>query len=142
MTTNPAFDFWLGRWEVTDAAEGSIGTNTIRRILGGAVIEERFAIAGPDGKPYRGRSHTAYVEGRGWCQTWVDTTGLYLDFVGAATDGGMTLERTAALDGKPVTQRMQWSDITADSLVWQWMRAPEGSDEFELLCRLDYRRTG
>ena len=41
---------------------------------------------------------------------------------------------------EPVVQRMEWSEITAESLVWQWMRAPEGTDEFELLWRLDYRR--
>jgi hypothetical protein len=137
---NPAFDFWLGRWQVTDAAEGSTGTNTIRRVLGGVVLEERFTFPGPDGKPYRGRSHTAYVEGRGWCQTWVDTSGLYLDFVGGVSDNGMTLERRAVLDGTAVTQRMRWSEIGPDSLVWQWMRADERSGDWQLLWRLDYAR--
>jgi hypothetical protein len=139
---NTAFDFWLGSWQVTDASDGSTGRNTIRRILAGKVLEERFAFPGPDGKTYRGRSHTVHAEGRGWCQTWVDTTGLYLDFVGDVKGDVMTLERRAHVDGTAVVQRMQWMDITSESLVWQWMRAPEGSDDWQLLWRLDYVRTG
>jgi hypothetical protein len=140
VTPSSAFDFWLGRWVVTDPSDGSTGRNTVRRVLGGQVIEESFSFPGPDGKPYRGRSHSAFVEGRGWCQTWVDSTGLYLDFVGGPVAGGMRLERQAVVAGVPVTQRMEWSSITAESLVWQWSRAPEGSDEFALLWQLDYTR--
>ena len=139
MTTD--FDFWVGRWTCTDPSDGTTGTNTIRRILGGKVLEESFAFPGPDGKRYRGRSHTVHVGGRGWCQTWVDTTGLYLDFVGDLVGDVMRLERRAIAGDASVVQRMEWSEITAESLVWQWMRAPEGTGEFELLWRLDYRRT-
>ena len=135
------FDFWLGSWQVTDPSDGSTGTNRIRRILGGRVIEERFTFPGPGGKPYRGRSHTVHVDGRGWCQTWVDSGGLYLDFVGAMTGDVMRLERCVVVAGVPVRQRMEWSAIGTDSLVWQWMRAPEGTKDYELLWRLDYRRT-
>jgi hypothetical protein len=137
-----AFDFWVGSWQVTDPSDGSIGRNTIRRVLGGRVLEERFTFPGPDGKAYRGRSHTVHVEGRGWCQTWVDTTGLYLDFVGDMSGDAMRLERRAVANEVPVVQRMEWSQITAESLVWQWMRATEGTDDFTLLWRLDYTRTG
>ena len=137
-----SFDFWIGSWDVTDPSDGSCGRNVIRRILGGKVLEESFTFPGPDGKPYRGRSHTVHVEGRGWCQTWVDSTGLYLDFVGGVTPDGMRLERRTVVGDKPVRQRMEWSEIAPDSLVWQWLRAPEGNDDFELLWRLDYRRRG
>jgi hypothetical protein len=137
-----AFDFWLGDWRVTDPSDGSAGRNTIRRVLGGQVIEERFTFPGPDGKAYRGRSHTVHVEGRGWCQTWVDSSGLYLDFVGGVTDDGMALQREATLDGAVVTQRMMWSEIGSESLTWQWLRAPQGSDDWQLVWRLDYTRNG
>ena len=139
---NADFDFWLGSWQVTDPSDGTVGRNTIRRILSGTVIEESFTFPGPDGKPYRGRSHTVRVDGRGWCQTWVDSNGLYLDFVGHRTGDVMRLERSAVVAGSPVTQRMEWSEITAESLVWQWLRAPANSDHFELLWRLDYTRSG
>jgi hypothetical protein len=136
------FDFWIGSWQVTDPSDGSTGRNTVRRILGGKVLEERFTFPGPDGKTFRGRSHTAHVDGRGWCQTWVDSTGLYLDFVGGVVGDIMRLERRAVVDGIPVTQRMEWSSVTSYSLVWQWMRAPEHTDDFALLWRLEYVRAG
>ena len=134
------FDFWLGRWDVTDPSDGSTGHNTIRRILGGKVLEESFSFPGPDGKRYRGRSHTVHVDGRGWCQTWVDSTGLYLDFVGQPVGDVMRLQRQDVVNGNAVTQRMEWSEISTDRLVWQWMRATAGSADFQLLWRLDYRR--
>ena len=135
-----SFDFWIGDWVVTDPSDGSTGRNRIRRILGGKVLEESFTFPAPDGKRYRGRSHTAHVDGRGWCQTWVDTTGLYLDFVGDMTGDVMRLERRTLVAGEPVVQRMEWSAITEESLVWQWLRAPKGSDDVQLMWQLDYRR--
>ena len=135
------FDFWIGRWDVTDPSDGTSGRNTIRRILGGKVLEESFTFPGPDGKPYRGRSHTVHVDGRGWCQTWVDSGGLYLDFVGGMVDEVMRLERRTVVGDAPMRQRMEWSCITTESLIWRWLRAPADSDDFELLWQLDYRRT-
>jgi hypothetical protein len=82
-----------------------------------------------------------HVADRGWCQTWVDSGGLYLDFVGDLVDDVMRLERRTVVAGAAVVQRMEWSHISAESLVWQWMRAPEDSQEFEVLWQLDYRRT-
>ncbi|MCU1591120.1 MAG: tetratricopeptide repeat protein [Frankiales bacterium] len=137
---NAEFDFWVGRWQVTDPSDGSTGSNTIRRVLAGKVIEERFHFPGPDGKPYRGRSHTVHVEQRGWCQTWVDSAGLYLDFVGGVNDDGMALERRAVVEGEPVRQRMTWTQIAEDSLVWQWLRTTGDVEDWQLLWRLDYAR--
>jgi hypothetical protein len=134
------FDFWIGTWQVTDPSDGSEGRNRVGRILGGKVLEERFTFSGPDGKPYRGRSHTVHVDGRGWCQTWVDSTGLYLDFTGGPVGDVMRLERDALIAGTPVIQRMEWSAITAESLVWQWLRVSKGTADVELLWQLDYTR--
>ncbi|MDX6198690.1 MAG: hypothetical protein QOJ79_1841 [Actinomycetota bacterium] len=89
------FDFWVGRWDVTDPSDGSRGHNTIRRILGGKVLEESAV---------------------------------------------MRLERRDVVNGNAVTQRMEWSEIGPDRLVWQWMRAPVGSEDFQLLWRLHYLR--
>jgi len=134
------FDFWLGRWRVTDPATAAQGTNQISRILDGKVIEERFSFPAPDGAPYLGLSHTVLVPDRGWCQTWVDSSGLYLDFEGGVVDGVPTLRRDAVIDGTPVRQRMTFTDIAADSLVWQWWRAPAGTAEWTVQWRLNYSR--
>ena len=136
------FDFWLGSWRVTDGATGAAGTNELTRTLGGKVIEERFTFPGPDGQPYLGVSHTVLVPDRGWCQTWVDNQGLYLDFEGGIIDGVPTLSRGAHVDGVDVLQRMTFSDITPDSLVWQWWRTAAGTVDWIVQWRLDYTRIG
>ncbi len=48
-----------------------------------------------------------------WHQTWVDSSGSYLDFVGGFADGKMILARNGIVEGKPVKQRMVWYDIAA-----------------------------
>ncbi len=125
------FDFWLGEWDVSDA-KGGRGHNSIRRILGDAVIEESFRFVAADGETLNGRSHTVLVPDRGWCQTWVDDQGGYLDFVGGMRAGRMVLERPG--------QRMQFTEVTEDGLVWDWERDVDNA--WELAWRLTYRRTG
>src|SRR4051812_41344841 len=136
------FDFWVGEWAVVDAADGTAGTNTIRRILDGRVLEESFEMAVANEPAFRGRSLSAYDAARGWCQTWVDNRGGYLDFVGEWAGDRMVLERSGVSDGEPVRQRMTWSDITPDALTWDWLRSRDGGTTWELLWRLGYRRTG
>lgn len=71
------FDFWLGDWELT-WGENNRGTNRIERIMNGAVVQENF-----EGDDYRGMSVSVFSkEDNRWHQTWVDSSGAYLDFVG------------------------------------------------------------
>lgn len=126
------FDFWIGVWDVSDP-QGGRGRNRLRRILGGKVIEETFTFTAADGSTLDGRSHTVEVPGRGWCQTWVDDQGGYLDFTeGTSGQGEVVLERPG--------QRMVFSDITGDSFRWDWQRAIDSG--WETTWRLDYLRSG
>lgn len=137
------FDFWIGTWnlEWLDAqGQKRTGRNVVRKILGGCVIEENFDGGGTP--PYLGKSHTMFdpVSGK-WKQTWVDSGGAYLDFTGEFADGKMTLRREFFLpDGKPVKQRMVFSNITADSLDWNWERSDDGGRTWKTNWRLSYRR--
>ena len=93
-----------------------------------------------DGHFY-GRSISVPVAGRGWCQTWVDSDGQYLDFVGGRVDDEMILDRTATrADGAVSRQRMRWWDIAPDSFSWDWLHAPLGAAEWQLAWRLRYTR--
>src|SRR5262245_45573121 len=81
-----ALDFWLGSWIVSWAGGGH-GTNVIRRILDERVIEESFDGSDTDGS-LKGRSLSVMDAGSGgWRQTWVDSNGAFLDFVGVEVDG-------------------------------------------------------
>jgi Protein of unknown function (DUF1579) len=130
------FDFWLGNWDCT--WEGGHGRNAVTAELDGMVIVERFD--GRPGTPLRGISVSVYDEAaEAWRQTWVDSAGSYLDFIGGFADGVMELRRRPVESGAAVEQRMRFTEIAADGLVWLWERRPAGG-EWETLWRIDYRR--
>jgi hypothetical protein len=134
-----ALDFWLGSWEVSWAGGGH-GTNTIRRILDGRVIEESFDGRDPD-SVLAGRS-LSVLDGRDgrWRQTWVDSTGAYLDFVAVEVGGRIAFERRAIVDGAPVVQRMVWLDVTPDAMRWQWQRSTDDGRSWAVVWEIAYRR--
>ena len=133
-----ALDFWLGDWSVT--WPGGTGTNSIRRILEGKVIEEVFECRDSDGDVLLGRSLSVRDTADGtWRQTWVDSTGAYLDLVGVESEGRIAFERTTA-DG--VRQRMVWLNVTADALRWEWQRSENDDGTWTVVWPLDYRRLG
>lgn len=75
------FDFWVGEWDLTwpgeKPGEMGHGGNSIKRIMGGCVIEERFT--GGESMPLRGMSVSTFDSRAGkWKQTWVDNEGSYL----------------------------------------------------------------
>jgi len=131
-----ALDFWLGDWSVS-WAEGA-GTNSIRRILDGKVIEEAFECRDADGSVLLGRSVSVRDRADGtWRQTWVDSSGAYLDLVGVESEGRISFGRTTA---EGTRQRMVWLDVTADTLRWEWQRSEDGGGTWTVVWPLDYRR--
>lgn len=133
-----ALDFWIGSWTVS--WPGGTGTNTIRRGLDGAVLEEIFECHDEDGTLH-GRSFSVLdrVDGR-WKQTWVDSSGAYLDFVGVPADGRISFQRSAVIDGRDAVQRMVWLDVRSDGFRWEWQRSLDGGATWETVWPLDYRR--
>src|SRR5690242_901772 len=106
------FDFWLGEWDLT--WQGGRGTNSIRSILDGHVIEERFH---SDDIPLHGISLSVYGSQLGqWRQTWVDSQGSYLDLVGGWDGERMILTTSRMREGKPIVLRMVFSNIAPDQL--------------------------
>jgi hypothetical protein len=134
-----ALDFWLGRWLVSWSGGGE-GTNAVRRILADRVIEESFE--GRDAESVLlGRSLSVRDEADGrWRQTWVDSTGAYLDFVGVDVDGRIGFQRETTVGGVAVTQRMVWLDVEPDSLRWQWQRSTDDGATWDVAWEIDYRR--
>jgi hypothetical protein len=133
-----ALDFWIGDWTVSwpDGA----GTNSIRRILDNAVIEEVFECHSGNEALY-GRSHSVLDQADGrWKQTWVDSSGAYLDFVAVAVDAGISFQRSAVVDGRDVLQRMVWLDVRADGFRWEWQRSADDGATWTVSWGLDYQR--
>ena len=115
-------EFWVGEWTLTwlrqSGGAAGHGSNSIKRILDGCVVEETFS--GEDSMHLRGRSVSMFDAAAGkWKQTWVDNEAAFLDFVGGVKNGQMSFWREAKRpDGASSIQRMIWRNVTADSLDW------------------------
>jgi hypothetical protein len=129
------FDFWVGEWD--GRWDGGHGTNVVTAELDDTVIFERFD--GRPGTPLRGMSVSVFDAGEDvWKQTWVDSTGGYLDFAGEFDAGAMELRREAREDGALVPYRMRFTDIAADSFLWLWERKANG--RWDVRWRIEYAR--
>jgi hypothetical protein len=142
--TADQFEFWRGLWRAETVAGGTdpavVASNEVTWLWGRAALLEDFSMPSSQGR-FQGRSISVPVAGRGWCQTWVDSDGQYLDFVGGQVGDEMILERSAARpDGSTARQRMRWWDIAPDAFFWDWLHAPAGSAEWVLQWRLRYTR--
>ena len=137
-------DFWVGEWNLTwpgeKAGETGHGTNSIRRILDGCVVQETFS--GGDSMHLRGSSVSIFDSTAGkWKQTWVDNEGGYLDFVGELKDGQMMLQReTLRHDGTKVLQRMVFKNIDANELDWSWEASRDGGKTWQVQWPIHYKR--
>lgn len=137
------FEFWVGEWDLTWPGEKhreiGHGTNSIKHIMDGCVIQESFS--GGDSMHMRGMSLSTFDLRSGhWKQTWVDNEGGYLDFVGDLKDGEMILQREAVRDGTKILQRMVWKHITADELDWSWESSRDGGKTWQVNWPIHYKR--
>jgi len=142
------FDFWLGEWDLTWPAEQAggepgqtmTGTNHIARLFGPCVIEENFST---DDGSFLGHSLSVYDEKTStWRQTWVDSQGSYLWFTGGMHGDDMVLATEPGTDeeGRIIVNRMVFTDITPDSLYWQWQKSTDAGDTWSDLWTITYKR--
>lgn len=137
-------EFWVGEWDLTwpgnSPGETEHGTNSIRRILDGCIVEENFS--GGDAMHLRGRSVSIFdVRAGKWKQTWVDNEGGYLDLVGEFKDRQMVLAREAARpDGTTSLQRMVFKNIAHDEFDWSWETSKDGGKTWTVAWPIHYRR--
>jgi hypothetical protein len=82
------FDFWVGEWQVFDAATGRPeGMSRVEKLYGGCVLRENWVEEGFQG----GSLNTWWRSDRQWHQVWMDQAGALRNFAGAFTGGRMTL---------------------------------------------------
>jgi hypothetical protein len=105
-----AFDFWVGKWDVTPFAGGPLVAHSlIESLYGGCAIRENWMPLKGTG----GGSLSNYDSGDGkWHQTWVDSSGTRAVFDGEARDGTMVLTgqwRASGPKGEDGITRMTYS---------------------------------
>jgi hypothetical protein len=136
-------DFWIGEWDLTWPGDkpGEVvhGTNSIKRIMDGCVVQENFS-AGESGH-LRGTSVSTFDLRSGmWKQTWVDNEGGYLDFVGEFKDGNMILQRETIRGGTKIQQRMVFKNISASEMDWSWEASQDGGKTWKVNWPIHYKR--
>ncbi|MEO8168402.1 MAG: hypothetical protein ABI623_09150, partial [bacterium] len=135
------FDFWIGEWNLSWTSKdgkNEEGMNTITKLYGDCVIKEDFKDPNSN---FVGMSISTYsVAEKKWKQTWVDNNGSYLDFAGGFSNDRMTLQRKAQMKGKEFLQRMQWYNITARSLDWNWERSDDSGKTWTVIWKIHYTR--
>lgn len=137
------FDFWVGEWDLTWPGEkpGEVGrgTNSIKRIMDGCIVQENFS--GGESMHLRGTSVSVFDTHSGrWKQTWVDNEGGYLDFIGDFKDGEMILQRETIRDGAKILQRMVWKNISPTEMDWSWEASRDGGKTWQVNWPIHYKR--
>jgi hypothetical protein len=114
---NRQFDFWLGEWEVRDAAGKLVGHNQITSLHKGCVLFENYRAG-----EFSGSSLNIHdADTRKWHQTWVDSSGGLLVIEGGFVDGKMILAGETIDPEKPgnkIDNRITWQPL-ADGRVRQ-----------------------
>lgn len=103
------FDFWIGRWEVSNPDGTSAGTNRIEKNQDGCLIQEHWVSA--QGK-LTGSSFNFYDTKAGqWEQLWIDNTGNVLKLFGNRFEDRMVLasEPFSLTDGNTYVNRITWT---------------------------------
>ena len=121
-----AFDFWIGEWDVSNAAGKQVGRNTIRADADSCMLFERWNGAGGS---VGSSINFIDPDTKRWRQIWVDGSGGLIEIEGAVSDGAMRLVGTHTYrDGRKLPFRGTWTPLP-DGRVRQHFE--ESSDEGE-----------
>jgi hypothetical protein len=135
------FDFWLGEWDVVDAAGKGVGHNHIEQAHGGCALIEHWAGAGG----VTGTSLSIYDrDQRRWHQTWVDSGGGLLQLDGGFTGGSMVLAGIATDAETPTgtaRQRITWTPLPDGRVRQRWESSPDDGRTWNVAFDGWYTRT-
>jgi hypothetical protein len=111
------FDFWIGEWDVVTASGEVAGRNTIARDLDGCVLREHWH--GASG--VTGTSLNVYTPATArWHQTWIDSTGTFLQLQGGLVNGAMRLEGEGLSPAGRSRDRITWTPQPDDTVRQRW----------------------
>ena len=131
------FDFWLGKWKVTNPDGSFAGTNEIRKIQDNCVLQENWTSARPG---YTGTSYNFYNSNTGlWEQIWIDNHGQSLHMTGKRKGTKMILRTDDLKDdeGRTFFHRITWihNDDGTVRQLWETVTAKEVSVAFDGLYK-------
>ena len=111
------FDFWLGKWKVTNPEGKQVGTSEISRASEGCAIREQWKSAsGVNGMSI---NYCDAVDHQ-WHQDWVGGDGMILHLHGGVKDGAMVLSGNSASAKGTVMNRITWTPLPGGKVKQQW----------------------
>ena len=122
------FDFWIGKWNVTENGKPA-GFNHVERILDGCALLENWS--GAQGSS--GKSLNFYDREDGlWHQTWIDRSGGALFLSGRFANGAMRLEgdRPATAKQPAMHHRITWTPLPGGKVRQLWESTPAGKQQW------------
>jgi hypothetical protein len=134
------FDFWIGRWTVSNPQGQTVGSSHVSRVSGGCAVLEQWQAAG--GPP--GTSINFYEPKTGkWNQVWVGGGGLILRLVGTFHDGAMELDGTTPRQTPQgqVLDRIRWTPQDDGSVEQLWLVSDDDGATWRPIFRGTYRPT-
>lgn len=132
------FDFWLGRWTVTNPAGVVVGHSRITRISRGCAIHEQWL-----GRATTGNSLNYYDHGsRQWHQDWVGGGGQVLHLHGGRKGASMVLEGTRHDARGKVIDRISWTPLAAHRVRQHWQISRDGGVTWQTIFMGTYASQG
>jgi hypothetical protein len=126
-----ALDFWIGRWDVQNAAGRRTASSEIEMVADGCGILERYTgVAGPAGNQYIGAGlHVFDATAHGWRQLWSDNRPGVTLMNGKQTGAGVVYEWDVVdSQGKRAQKRYMLSSLGTGS-TRRVRQLGEGSDD-------------
>ena len=122
------FDFWIGRWKVTNPKGVQVGTSEITRQSEGCAIREQWLSAKGTG----GMSINYYDEGdRQWHQDWVGGDGTILHLHGGIVDGAMVISGEAKSAKGPYLNRITYTPLAEGKVKQEWSISTDGGKTWQ-----------
>jgi hypothetical protein len=111
------FDFWLGKWNVTDSQGKPAGTSEISHASEGCAIREQWTSA----RGTTGMSINYYDSAdHQWHQDWVGGNGTILHLRGGLKSGAMVLTGESRGTKGTIINRLTWTPLPDGKVKQQW----------------------
>jgi hypothetical protein len=123
------FDFWLGRWKVTNPQGKEVGTSEIVRVSDGCAIREQW-----NGTSHlSGMSINYYdVADHEWHQDWVGGDGLILHLHGGLKDGTMVLSGNTKSAKGTTIHRVTWTPLPDGKVKQEWVQSVDNGGNWQI----------
>jgi hypothetical protein len=133
------FDFWVGRWTVTPTGKDKVVASSLIEKVYGCGVRENWMPRVPNGD---GGSLSIYVPAeKAWRQTWIDSSGAYVDFKGGWDGHAMVLTGDWPIaPDKPQIVRMTYTKGADGSVRQLGVASTDGGKTWAPSFDFTYRR--